>query len=493
MKKEELKMDRIFREKLEGHSEMPPAHLWNALQGQLSGVKRKKLIAFYSRIAAAAVIILAFLAGWYINEKSDTRNTETVQNEKIEKYVPQEQPLQSLKDETTQNKKFKDETITSKPEDKIDSGETKKVISREKDKSGSEGKQFRQSFENDLLAGNENNENREQTAVPPNPGETTGMKKLPLLNAGNSEEKAAALAAHPHLNKEQAEIAEYEKNRIAENVRSLKKTAKSETGWKMGINVAPGYASHVSSHSASYAQNMVYSNSEGAGNVSGGISVQYKTGGKWRVESGVYYAQNGQKSGSSMQFLSFSSDEQSSYYGAPLEMANTYTNAAVKVAGNKMAMNSAAGIVEFNRNTAQGAIFVSNPEADNFTKSDFITSGEFSQVFDFVEIPLLLRYLLFDKTLGMELVGGINAGVVVGNNAYVENGGSLQNVGKTKDISMLNFSGTVGVGMNYSLGKHVSVAVEPRLNYFLSSINSNPDVDYRPYRIGVYTGVYYEF
>jgi hypothetical protein len=111
----------------------------------------------------------------------------------------------------------------------------------------------------------------------------------------------------------------------------------------------------------------------------------------------------------------------------------------------------------------------------------------------FIEIPLYLRYRLVDSKFGLEIMGGVNAGVVVGNNAYIDNSYGLQNIGETKDISTVNLSGTVGVGINYALGKRISLAVEPRLNYYFSSINNNPEVDFRPYRIGVFTGVYYEF
>jgi nickel-dependent lactate racemase len=50
-----------------------------------------------------------------------------------------------------------------------------------------------------------------------------------------------------------------------------------------------------------------------------------------------------------------------------------------------------------------------------------------------------------------------------------------------------------GAGLTYALSKHVSFALEPRVNYYLNSINDNPDVDFHPYRIGVYTGLQYEF
>jgi hypothetical protein len=100
---------------------------------------------------------------------------------------------------------------------------------------------------------------------------------------------------------------------------------------------------------------------------------------------------------------------------------------------------------------------------------------------------------VIDSKIGVELITGLNAGIVVGNNAYIDNQYGLQNIGETQDISPVNLSGTVGVGVNYALGKHFAVALEPRFNYYLNSINTNPSVEFRPYRIGFYTGVSYEF
>jgi opacity protein-like surface antigen len=93
----------------------------------------------------------------------------------------------------------------------------------------------------------------------------------------------------------------------------------------------------------------------------------------------------------------------------------------------------------------------------------------------------------------LELITGVNAGIVVGNNSFLNNQYGLQNVGETRDISTFNVSGTLGLGFNYALSKHFSVALEPRYNYYLNSINTSSSVDFKPYRIGLYTGLTYEF
>jgi hypothetical protein len=156
-------------------------------------------------------------------------------------------------------------------------------------------------------------------------------------------------------------------------------------------------------------------------------------------------------------------------------------------------MNSTAGVIAFS-GTPKGAELTGDFEAVKTGVTNMVVpNGEFSQVFEFMEIPFFVRYRVVDSKIGVELITGLNAGIVVGNNAYIDNQYGLQNIGETQDISTVNLSGTVGMGVNYALGKNFSVAVEPRFNYYLNSINTNSSVDFRPYRMGFFTGVTYEF
>jgi hypothetical protein len=276
---------------------------------------------------------------------------------------------------------------------------------------------------------------------------------------------------------------------IAENIKNLNETNQPENNWKMGMYIAPGYSSYNASHSASYAKDMTYSGSDGNTNVSGGFSVQYKTSKRWIVESGVYYAQNGQQSSNSVNILAKNVNADNAF--APGDI-NYFSN-AVRVENNSLAMNSTAGVIQFSE-TPKGAELSGDFEASKTGVTNLmVPNGEFSQVFEFMEIPLYVRYRLVDSKLGIELITGLSTGIVVGNNAYLENQYGMQNIGETLDISTFNISGTVGIGVNYALGKHISIAVEPRFNYYLNSINNSESVEFRPYRVGFYTGVTYGF
>lgn len=475
--KEEFNMDKIFREKLKDFPVEPPAFLWDNIQAELAGQRRKKRMAWYSWSAVAALLVLAFVAGWYFNESADRavpQLTETEQVNPVENSNPEEQIASVTENE---NEKTEQESLKN---DIFLADATRKEATPQLP----EENKFDTETKKENVSGLENpDENRTLTLAGLDlikPKETAKVEMAGEKRYFTQEEK--------NQPKSVEEFFSWERKVIHENAQHFSSAAKSVRGWKLGLNVSPGYSSYAAKHGSVYSSNMTYEANDGNANLSGGVSVQYKTSKRISIESGVYYAQNGQQTGSSPQL--FGNRAEMDYAFAPAD--KNYFNTAVSLTGTRMAMNSTAGIIDF-KGVPKGAEIAANLENAGTYSNSLLTSGELSQVFDFVEIPLYLRYLIIDRKMDVELVGGLNAGLVVGNNAYIDNEYGVQNIGKTRDIAPVNFSGTVGLGMNYALGKNLSVAVEPRLNYYLNSINRNPEVDFRPYRIGIYTGLYYEF
>lgn len=468
--KDKLKMDKIFQKKLESFSEEPPAFLWGNIRAELAGQRRKKRVILFSRAAAAAVLLLAFAAGWYLY---DTRSAENMQVAETETVKTKVLPETEKTEKTEPVAADLPETVETQapgqfPADAIPAG----IVSEKPEKS------------DELPV-------RIEKKVWPEYVDLTESPELKEIASLKPEfKKEEQIAETIQIAKKEAEVLpeNWEKELIAENAHEHSVSAKKEnTGWKLGMNVSPGYSSYSSKHEASYADNMTYAANDGNTNLSGGISVQYKTGKKVRLESGVYYAQNGRHSGFSS-VLSAMKPEQEMVFAS----GNLYFNAPVNLEENELIMNSTAGVVEF-EHLPHGAEVAAELETRMKSATPLLTEGELSQVFEFVEIPLYLRYLILDRKVGVELMGGVNAGVVVGNNAYFDNEYGMQNIGRTRDISKVNILSTIGVGVNYALNKNISIAVEPRLNYYLNSINQSHDVDFRPYRVGIYTGLYYEF
>ncbi|HSO88398.1 MAG TPA: hypothetical protein VLQ91_17730 [Draconibacterium sp.] len=468
--KDEKNIERIIREKLENFQVTPAPHIWDNLQSQLAARRRKKRMVLAGWISAAAVVVLAFLAGWYFNDNLKTSKNEVVKNEIIQAEMSGNEEVIHSEETTVEN------SLSAASEAK--------------------NSNYSGSPEKNQLAGVSAVSSKTTLIKTSAPGNNINSREN--INLIMLEGVNAQVAQNQHTKTELAihtktiqvnTLSEQEQMLIAENIKNINKSEKPGNSWKMGMYIAPGYSSYSASHTESYSQEMTYSGSDGNTNVGGGFSVQYKTSKRWIVESGIYYAQNGQQSENSANV--FARNQNADYAFAPAELS--YFSNEVRVENNNLAMNSTAGVIQFN-GTPKGAELTGDFEATKTGVANLmVPNGEFSQVFEFMEIPLYVRYRVVDSKLGIELITGLNAGVVVGNNAYIDNQYGLQNIGETQDISSVNLSGTLGMGVNYALGKHFSVAVEPRFNYYLNSINTNPSVDFRPYRIGFYTGVTYEF
>ena len=459
--------DELIRSKLENYSVTPPAHIWSQVQRQLENRKRKTRVLWYRVTAAAAVVVLALLAGWYFNGNT------VYQPEISENNAPAQQIEESVKpvdNNEPQNRVTEDVEGVSAETVKND----KILLASNSDKGNTAAIISRAVFTNANTAVNRNN---------------TGFSKLKSRNSRFETDPFP----QPELKRQsdkynEAELVDVERFIIDRNLQAMVAEKREQGGWKMGMYLTPGYSSYTATHSNDYEQNMTYSGSGGNANMGGGLSVIYKTSKRLMVESGIYYAQNGQKSTNTINILAKNQD--SDYAFGPGEVH--YFSNNVQLENGSMAMNSTAGVIAFT-STPKGAELSGRFESLSGKTNLMVPGGEFSQVFEFMEVPLLVRYRVVDARLGVELLTGVTTGFLVGNNAYIDNQYGLQNIGKTEDISTVNMSGTLGVGTSYALGKNLSLALEPRFSYYFSSINNNPDVSFKPYRIGIFTGLTYEF
>ena len=465
---EKKNIDKVVREKMEGFSVEPPAHLWSGISGQLQARRRKRRVAYINWISAAAVIVFAFMAGWYFNENSKKPVQVITEQHKAQAQAPADNNIQPQTHDITENtEKSVSEPSVKSYEDKT---EPVKLVTAAKTTA------LKQTFKN-------------KTGLT---DRKTMFNLLPNRKAdmGHSEKLDLAVLSNRGARPEAYKLPEEDKALVAANILDQQEKRRDERAWVVGAYISPGYASHTSSYSSYYKQNMNSASSGGVSNVGGGLSVQYKTGKKLRIESGVYYASNSQSSGGSGDKLLAMTPDYG--YVPGNSTGQEYAN-LVQVDRGNIAMNSTAGVVSISKTPRGAELAVNSSVGGDLHSATLISSGDFSQEFDFIEIPIYLRYRLVDKKFGVDVMGGLNAGIVVGNQVYINNQFGKQNIGSTEDISTLNFSGTLGIGLNYGLGKHISLSLEPRLSYYLNSINTNPDVVYRPYRFGLFTGVYYAF
>ena len=98
-----------------------------------------------------------------------------------------------------------------------------------------------------------------------------------------------------------------------------------------------------------------------------------------------------------------------------------------------------------------------------------------------------------DKTLGINILGGVGANFLVGNNVYLIYDNNKDVIGKTNGVNNINYSGLLGLGLEYPIMNNLNILIEPSLKYYLNPINSNLEIESHPYSLGIYTGVSYSF
>lgn len=472
MTKDSKHTDKIIREKLEGFLATPPEHVWDNVHGQMLLAKKKKRRVIFSWSAAAAIVAIAFIAGWMLNEDSDNGLPEVSE---------QTMEIKNENESVIENEQFTEaESVNQNEMQATQNSE----ISKENSQNINQGNLIASTSSSDQL-------NNKQELNLRQPEQKYNLIETRKVEITREVPEYKQLEKQKNSGKENL-LTTTDHQIIAANAFDMDKT-EEDRGWIIGAHISPGYASHSSAYSNSYSGSINEVLSGGVRNTGGGLSIQYKTSKRLRIESGVYYAQNSQSSASSNRIFSFGAEYDMAYSSGEEANQSAFSN-TVQVGKDGLTMNSTAGVVNI-QSTPEGAEIraaVSEEMMEN-SSATLVANGELAQVFDLVEVPFYLRYKLLDRKLGIDMMGGVNAGFVVGNNVYIRNNDGKQYIGNTADISKLNLSGTVGLGLNYAIGSHFSLAMEPRINYYLNSINTNPDVDYKPYRFGVFTGIYYAF
>jgi len=472
--KKDKNLDELFRDKLLNYEQEPPAYLLENILSGVAGARRKRKLIFWRVAGVAAALVLAFVAGWQLNNRD-------LQEMKQPVIVGQSSAPEKPSETKIQEKQGAPDGQTTPASLQVASNEANSLNRNNNSNS------IARSSKSETIA-----LVAESTPVASS-NESLLMKPLESFyrliksdtkNLNTLQEKKTRDNSSGLIEKTiDQQIMEQNKQMIAVENKSNEKAR-----WLVGAQVSPEYNVSRGRQSQTYANNMLRSSSSNQVDLGGGISVEYKKGKRWSLQSGVYYSGMGQKSGNSSysiskDYLFASADRGAEYFN---------TNVSIDATNNKMMMNSTAGVIEFS-GVPSGIVLGANLEDKSLASAAVVSDAHFVQSFEYIEIPLYLRYTILDSRFDVEMVGGFSSNVLIGNNTYMESSNGKSLVGSTKDMESLNYSGTLGLGFKYGLSKRIYLNVEPRIKYYLNSLNSNSSVTYKPYTIGVFTGLSYEF
>ena len=137
------------------------------------------------------------------------------------------------------------------------------------------------------------------------------------------------------------------------------------------------------------------------------------------------------------------------------------------------------------RSAAENAVFdilAQSPEFD----------GRMVQQMGYVEVPVELSYALVNKKFGVNVIGGFSSLFLVDNAVSLESQGFVTEMGEANNVNDINFSANAGIGLDYQFSPKIRFSLEPVFKYQLNTFSDTAG-DFRPYTIGVYSGVNFRF
>ncbi|MGB7392949.1 MAG: hypothetical protein WA913_01010 [Pricia sp.] len=278
----------------------------------------------------------------------------------------------------------------------------------------------------------------------------------------------------PDANKEKAdESADINKKPLLEifeeqsDNEELAETSRSR--WSAGPSIAPVYFNAMGEGSPidpGFAAN----GKSGNTNFSYGLSVAYAVTDKLSVRSGIHKIDYGYDTNN----VGFSATS-SAFSSGRLQNVD-YSGGAENLAVSDAATGAESP----------------NSAAPEFSSLNATREGTVAQQFGYLEVPVELDYTLINGKFGVNLLGGISSLFLIDNSVTLNSGDLSTNIGEASNLNDLNFSTNIGFGINYKVTPTIRLNVEPVFKYQLNTF-SNAAGDFRPYSIGIYSGLNFRF
>jgi hypothetical protein len=215
---------------------------------------------------------------------------------------------------------------------------------------------------------------------------------------------------------------------------------------------------------------------------SGGVAFTYKISNKLSVQSGLYYSSLGREVDGITSFAGFKSYD---YTKGDHNFEVLTSNGLIYTENSDVFLRDNSGDRVLTR-------FTNDVFDPNKAHLSYINSSLY-QNFSYLEMPVILRYKLIDKSIDFNLIGGLSYNLLVNNSVNTIIDGNKYNVGKTAGLNQFMVSSSVGMGLEYNLSKKFSLNLEPTFRYYLNPFGETYGLKIHPYSFGVFSGLSYRF
>ena len=242
--------------------------------------------------------------------------------------------------------------------------------------------------------------------------------------------------------------------------------------WAATTQAGPVYSSSLSGSSIS---NEVNNNDKNAPvQLSYGIGLSYELSPRLRLRTGVHQINMTY----STQDINYQVNLSIASRGQQLDQAYKASSVSDASPGNSLLFNDT---------------FENGFAAQELASNQFQgIKGEISQQLGYIEVPLELQYNLINRKFKISVLGGVSALFLTDNVVAVQNSSQRLELGEDRNFNDFNQSANFGLGLGYDFTNQLGAFIEPTFKYQLSTLRNNV-ADFRPYTIGLQSGVTYRF
>jgi len=440
MDNREANIDLVFRNGLKDYEVLPPAEVWDNIQPKIAR-SQKPFIILRAAALAAAVVSLGFFAYQWGSEKQVNTNNQ------ILAFNPESEAPSFNTAVIRQLKRVDNVLTTTKPVVVPVSGLADNAFINE-------------TYTEPLIAQAVTNIDSETISE-----ERNSEITLPARTEAKGDE-----IIYPAL------------NILASPDQAGIEMLKEKQRWSIAALASPAYYSEFTAGNDNLARQL-QSTEDNVMSYSGGVSFAYKVNKRFSIQSGIYYSSIGQV----------------------VEGVSAFTGFQV--------FDFAKGDRNFEVLTTNGLIYTTNADVfllgdgrvekimTNYTndvfdpvKSNLSYLGEnLRQNISYLELPVLMRYKIVDRTIDLNLIGGISYNMLIANSVSTVIKGEKYMVGETDGLNPLSLSSSLGMGMEYSISDKFTLNVEPTFRYYMNPFSNIAGMNVHPYSFGIFSGVSYKF
>ncbi|RBA29749.1 hypothetical protein [Flavobacterium tibetense] len=505
--KENKNIERLFQEKFKDFEVLPPEDSWNLIANKLKKDKQKRrIVPFWYQFSgvAASFVLLSYLSfNFLINEsEQDNPNDEKnisleinslKSNEKTKETNDYEEEVLVFDTKKQSNEKGlveiletnqKNAIIVSRDDNqksanrklnnkkhhvnkatfnKISSSVSNKdniIVStsntnkkHKEAKLGSNKNAIESTFLIDNLSENNiskinNNQNRDSSFT---------NQVLVFVDETVSQDSIVLVQISEDINPLEKLLKEKE---LGKNANEKENTSK----WAISSQVSPIYFNTVSRGSSLGEQFMENSKSF-VNSTSYGVGASYELSNRITLRSGVNSLAFGYDTNEVIYDMSLRNIDNSSSY---ITTSSSYSNVVLK------SKFSSPGLMT---------------DVGNFKEENI---GSLRQNISYIEVPMELIYKVLDKKFGISLIGGMSTLFLNDNSVSLVAEGVQIEIGKANNLNELHFSSNFGLGFKYTFWKSFNANFQPMLKYQINPFSENAG-NFKPYFIGLYSGISYQF